>query len=227
MTRMTPHILVATTIALTGTAAGHDGDIGLRIVNNRIFTSAVIDTPQGSIVQGVRRVFGAEFIDFGGAPYADDPGLFAEPGTFPTSQLGFDILGPVLKWDGASFPAAPIPAETITIEFGPLSRTTPLANIVVPGFGINVGPAGFDEHYDFTLNAPASDGIYALSLRLWSDAPGIRESRPFYIIFNWNESEPTHDLAIDWARANLVPAPIGVAPMLAAAAFAMGRRRQR
>ncbi len=227
MTRQAMTIgLIAGSVALAAPAVAHDGDIGLRIVNNRIFTGAVVETPQGSSAVGVRRVFGVEFKDFGGVPYADEPGLFASPGTFPQSSLGFDILGPILKWDGAAFPAAPIPAETINIEFGPLSRTTPLSSIVVQGFGINVGPGGFDEHYDFYLNPPRGDGIYALSLRLWSDAPGVRESRPFHLIFNWNMSEPMHEAAVDWARANLVPSPTTAVVLLAPGVLAMGRRRR-
>lgn len=211
--------------SIAPSAMAHDGDIGLRIENNRIFTGAVVETPQGSTAVGVRRVFGAEFKDFSGVPYADEPGLFASPGTFPQSQLGFDILGPILKWDGAAFPAVPIPNETINIEFGPLSRTTPLSNIVVQGFGISVGPSGFDEHYDFYLNPPRGDGIYALSLRLWSDAPGVRESRPFHMIFNWNMSEPMHEAAVDWARAHLVPAPATSLALMLVAAISARRRR--
>lgn len=223
---------VVATAALTlaaacGSAMAHDGDIGLRIANGKIITGAVVDTPSGPMVQGIRRVFGAEFEDLLGTAFAGEPGLFAAPGTFAMSQLGFDILGPVLRWDGAAFPPAPIPAETITIEFGPLSRTTPLVNMIVPGFSIGVGPGGFDEHYDFYLNAPASDGIYVLSMRLWSDQPGIRASDPFFIVFNWNEDERQHDQAINWARANLVPAPGTAALGLVLAGLASGYRRRR
>lgn len=216
---------VALAAAVSAPALAHEGDIGLALRNGRLVTGKVVDRGMGEKVVGVARVYGAEFTDFLGVPYTDEPGVFGEAGVFPTTGLGFDILGPLLKWDGAQFPLTPAP-ETLTIEKGPSSRTTPLVQSIVQGFSFPIGPAGFDEHYDFTLNPPRGDGVFALGLRLRTTG-AIRESRPFYIVFNWNESEPTHDAAIEWAAENLVPAPgVGGLAVLALSSRTLRRCRR-
>lgn len=199
----------------------HDGDIGLKIVNDRLRSGRVLETPAGEFVKTGPRVFGAEFQDMFGLVTTDEPGLFGEPGNFPTTILRFDVPNPIVMWDGSTL-STPT-ASTITIEFGPNSATTGPG--AISGFGIPVGPAGFDEHYEFFLNTPAV-GIYLLELDFSVDAPGVIPADTVFVVFNHGLSEIEHEAAIDWVREHRVPAP-GPILCMGGLAWLAARRRQR
>lgn len=198
----------------------HEGDIGLKIVNERLRSGRVVETPMGEIVKTGPRVFGAEFRDVLGVVTTDEPGLFGEPGNFPVTLLRFDVPNPVVMWDGTALNAPT--ASTITVEFGPNSATTGAG--VTAGFGIPVGPAGFDEHYEFFLNSPAI-GIYLLELDFSVDAPGVVPADTVFVVFNHGHSEIEHDAAIDWVREHRVPAP-GTAVWMGGLGWLIARRRR-
>ncbi|MEQ9096235.1 MAG: hypothetical protein RIE32_08235 [Phycisphaerales bacterium] len=206
-------------LTLTSATLAHEGDIGLKIVDGRIVTGIVEDGPGGEFVVPGERVFAAEMFEFGGRIYADEPGLFAAAGEFPDSDLVFDFASPVQRWNGAGFESA---TQTFTLEFGPLSATSPLAGSA-PGFGIGVGPAGFDEHYDFYLN-DAETGVYLLALDLSSSEAGIGSALTTYLVFNNGEDEGVHDAAIHYVEDVIIPAPASLA-VLGLGALAMRRRR--
>lgn len=212
--------LIATmTLAVAGTALAHEGDVGLKIVNGGIVTGIVEDGPGGEFVVPGQRVFAGEMFEFGGRIYADEPGLFAAAGEFPDSDLGFDFASPVQRWTGSEFASA---TQTFTLEFGPLSATSPLAGSA-SGFGIGVGPAGFDEHYDIYLNDP-SVGVYLLALDFSSSDAGIGAAATTYLVFNNGEDEMVHDAAIDYVQDVIVPGPSTLA-LLGIGATALRRRR--
>lgn len=216
---------VLVVLAPTLASAQHGGDITVIVDGTKMRTGIVEEAPSGGTLIRPERVFESEFKDFGGTFLADEPGFDIEDGTLPPSSLlGFDILKALRVWDGAGFAA--IPPETITIELGPQSRTTPPGDVIVPGFGIMVdGEGGLHTHLDFILDPPAGVGIYLLEMRLWSDA-GLSATKPWWIVFNNGEDEPVHEAAVEWARENLVPAPASV-PVIAAAMVGMHRRRRR
>lgn len=202
--------------------AQHHGDVFLHVVNNRIAT-ALID--EDGDVRLNRRVFESEFGEV--APdFTDEPGFDSDPGTFdPGSELGFNILRALRVWDGAAF--AVIPDERLDIAFGPLGPvTTPPIDEIVPGFTVGVSPDGsWHNHLEYYLGAPAATGIYLLELNLFSSDAALRASKPFWLVFNQNDSEENHELAVGWVRQNLVPAP--PAAWLLAATCVGPRRRRR
>lgn len=205
--------------ALAG-GGGHEGDIHLQLDSaSRIVTGSEADSFLPS------RVFGGEFGDTGIFNFTTNPGFDAEDGTFPASTLvGFNILDALRVWNGNGFDLA---TETLTINFGSLQRTTSTG--FVAGFGLlTSGQGGWHRHLGFTLNGVTENdaGIYLLQLDLWHESSAIQNSRPFWIVFNFNENKVEHESAIEWVRANLVPAP-GALAMLAAGAVTMGRRRRR
>ncbi len=190
---------------MTGSVvAQHQGDVLLSVVNGQIQTGAVID---GGVLDPDERVFlstlGLAFPDF-----ADDPGFDNLPGTFPANtSVGFRIRAALREWDGSAFEA--IPDERMELSFGPLGPVqTPLTDTVVEGFTIRVGANGqWHRHIEYVLASPAETGVYLMEMTLYSTASGIAESRPFWILFNQNESAATAAAAAAWVVSHkLCPA---------------------
>jgi hypothetical protein len=226
---MTNCVTKGVTVCVAGLAAGeawaHAGDIGLTIRNARIVTGASVELNGDETVLPGHRVFGGELSEFGGVPFTDEPGLAEPDGVFPGSNLGFDFAGAVQWWDGDKFDPGNLSPSLMTLTFGPAEATSPVDDVVAPGFAIPVGPGPFDEHYEFALGDPADDGIYLLALNFWSDQGDIAPAKTTWIVFNWNGEEAEHDEAIDWVRENYVPAPgSGVAALLSI--VVLGRRRR-
>ncbi len=215
-------VSAAVSVAVSAARAQHAGDIGVGIVDNHLATG-VYDA--GVFVPG-QRVFGAELGELFPA-FANEPGFDSLPGAFPaSSSIAFNILSAVREWDGSSF--STIADERVRIGFGPVTPVlTPTSDVLTPGFGLAVGSNGeWHRHLDFTLQAPAADGVYLLELNLVGDTPSTQASLPFWIVFNQNADESAHDTAIDWANANLVPAP-GAAGSLLLSIVLVGARRKR
>lgn len=207
----------------------HEGDVLLGVQNNQIVTGLMHDDgPEFPV-----RVFGAEFGEDPNLPgnVSEEPGFDSAAGTFEAgTAIGFNFLGQLLEWNGASF----VPSQhtmTFLKSVGPdvFERTT--TNGYVPGFTLDVEPDGeWHEHYGMRLN-PASGnadpvtGVYALRLNLFSTGLGLRTSPEFWFVFNYEDTEENHDNAIDYATT-MVPEP---ATMLALAAgiAAISFRRKR
>jgi hypothetical protein len=212
------------TLALaSGALAGpiHAGDVFLTTDGGRITTGRY---DAGVFTPG--RVFGSEFGEI--APnYSDEPGFDNLPGTFtPGTSIGFNFRKALRVWNGSDFNTiAPVQIE---FSYGPLGPVaTPLTDVLTSGFSVAVAANGeWHEHYDMTILAPATDGVYLLEMELFSDQPGLGASLPFWFVFNQNTSELIHDEAIEYVEQNIVPAP-GAAGLLAAGGLLGLRRRRR
>jgi hypothetical protein len=120
-----------------------------------------------------------------------------------------------------------VAAPAMTLSKGLASSVTP----ATPGgfesgflFATADGAGGFDDHPTFILSDPGATGVYLLSLRLWTDAPGVGVSKDFHIVFNNGADEAVHDAAIDY-WASQVPAPgFGVLATLSLVCAARRRR---
>lgn len=221
-------------VAGGGSAMAHEGDVGVVAIDGRLTTGIVVENATGAaFVLPGQRVFLAE-LDADG--FAADPGLFGSRITSETGPLtlgadtsiGFVIRGPLTAWNGTEFVST---SNRMRLEFanGNLQATTPVTNTNVSGFSLPLG-AEFDEHWDFFLQgASASDapvaGIFALELAL-TGSGGLRESLPFWMIFNFGADEAAHEAAEGYAEAVLVPAP-GAAVLVLGGAGVMGWRRRR
>ncbi len=193
---------VLSAVTLAAHAQPHGGDIVLSIHADRIATNTVDE--DGSV--SPHRVFESEF---GALDFTDEPGFDSDSGVFPPlSQIGFSIRRALRLWNGSAFPADPtgIPAERIRIRksgFGDV--LTPTTDTLTPGFAIDVSSSGeFHQHLGYTLQSPNAPGIYLLELELWSSAPAILTSDPFWIVFNNDLSEDDHALALEWTLNNLI-----------------------
>jgi hypothetical protein len=238
---------VAAVVALSGLAgmaSAHIGDVGLALVNGRLATGIVEEagTPPVEFVSLGERVFGADFTLAGGEVYTDEPGFYGSSlsaggeNTIPaSSSLNFRILGNLRLWEPATstFSAA-APGERLRIEFfgGAASRLSPLDGSTVGGFSIPLGPTGgFDEHWDFFLDAAPGQtapgaGIYLLSVDIELDNVSGSRSEPIWLVFNNGLSEAEHDEAIEYVESNIVPTPGAVGVLGLAGLFAARRRRR-
>ncbi|MBX3409156.1 MAG: hypothetical protein KF859_04650 [Phycisphaeraceae bacterium] len=181
-------------------AQAHPGDILLTLSDNKIVTG-IIDS-QGSPLPG-ERVFLARF-GFVAPNFTPDPGFDCLPGTFPVgTRNGFRLLKALRVWNGSDF--SQVAQPRIEVAFATLSALTPEIDSPVDGFLLNVGSNGqWHRHYDYTLLDPAGDGVYLLEMSIFSNAPSIQESDPFWIVFNQNAPNETVGQAAQWVRDNLL-----------------------
>jgi hypothetical protein len=186
----------------------HSSDIVLRVAGG---TSGPIETGGVDQATGVpywpQRVFAATLGDFN---FTNDPGFDSFAGAFsPAVQVGFDVLAALHAWDGLDFDQ--IADAVMRIKFGTFERFTPAADEVVAGFGISPAANGeYHRHLGYTLMDPAGDGVYLLQMRMWSAAPGVLNSKPFFIVFGQNAAPAQQDAALEWTYLRYIcPADLG------------------
>lgn len=213
-------------------------DVWVSFDNGRIVTGeADKSATPVTFTPGVR-AFEAEFGEVPGFPnLLGEPGFYTEHLPANTG-IGFNIVDALRSWNGTDFDT--IPAQTMSIFGDPFPdgdvATTPASpGAFVPGFQfIQADTNGFfDDHPSFQLNDQA-DGVYLLSLELFTDASGIANSEAMYIVFGSNIDgslgddeafEAQIDAAVDYVNNVIIPTP-GAAGLLALAGFAATRRRR-
>ncbi len=232
-------LTVAALLASASSAAlAGELDVWVSFENGQIVTgSADKSTSPVTFTSGVR-VFEAEFGELPGFPnLLDEPGFYTEQLAAGTG-IGFNILDALRVWNGSDF--STIGSQSMSIfgdpfPDGPVATTPASAGAFVPGFQFIEADANgfFDDHPTFQLNNQA-DGIYLLSLELFTDAAGIANSEPMYIVFGSNLDgslgddeafEAAIESAVDFVNASVIPTP-GTAGLLALAGLAATRRRR-
>lgn len=213
--------------ASVGSALADGGDYGLLIVEG-VVTTGVGDHDDQSISNIGERVFAADMSLVGSNWVGDEPGIFIEAGSMPDGVgVGFVIEAALRRWDGTgAVDFSSVPSQAMTLEFGPFSATTAATDGDVPGFSIAydaTSPTGFDEHWDFLLDASAGEGVYLMQLRFTVD--GFQDSLSTWTVLNAGLDEVRHDAAIDYVERFVVPAP-GAAALLAAGGLLAARRRR-
>lgn len=211
-------------VALSAVSFGQvHSDIYVGLANNQFVTGAIAE--DGSFITPGVRVFGADLGEAGIPNFSDEPGMQSPDGTFPGgTALRLNVGRAVRQWNGANF--LDMSAATFTIGFGPASIETPATDSIVQGFSLVAdADGGLHDHPDYTLNN-GGDGIYLLELFIDSPTGAHGASDRYWIVFNNNMDEETHDAAITWVNDNLVPTP-GALPVLAAGVMMAARRRRR
>ncbi|RMH26547.1 MAG: hypothetical protein D6692_09015 [Planctomycetota bacterium] len=205
-----------------GVASAHEGDYGLVIQDGQVVTG-IGDHDSQVITDIGERVFAAEMSLVGSNWFADEPGIFIEAGSMPDNVgVGFVLEAALRRWDGTgAVDFSAVSPAAMTLEFGTLSASTALIDGDVAGFSILYdadSPTGFDEHWDFLLDASAGAGIYLLQLRFTVD--GFADSESVWTVFNAGLDEGVHEAAIEYVETVFVPSPgaavLGVAGLLAA-----------
>jgi MYXO-CTERM domain-containing protein len=198
-------------------AAIPEGDVFLSLEGGQLKTG-LISEDGTEITPGLRVTFAEFGVDV--PNITDEPGVQSLAGGLGSAtSFSFDIRKAVRKWNGSDFTTLD---GSVTADLGPLSVTSPLTDVLTPGFSIALDPSGSHEHPDWTLNAPATDGVYLVEVQ-WSLNTG--EVSPFmWMLWAQNTDEATNEAAYDWAVAN-VPTP-GSAGLLALAGLVAARRRR-
>lgn len=190
------------------------------------------------------QVFEGEFPDSGAdTQFTSEPGfgseLSEEAGINSLDEVVYNVLDSLLFWDGSSIsPAAAgtqirvenrgigVPDTFISATSGPQpgSFLTPFNNRI----GAADGNGDFHSDLDWFLEpnpgSPAT-GAYAVKLSLSTDEPGIANSDPFFIVFNFGLSETLFEEGVE-AFAATIPEPTSLA-LIGAGVVALSLTRRR
>jgi uncharacterized protein (TIGR03382 family) len=225
-------VVLGVVAAAAGIVWGHgEGDIGLLLDGDRIVT-ALADDESGEFTSIGERVFGGE-IDFV-SNVGDGPGFFTTdgptlPGGFTPFAAGTTISyqtnGAIMAWDGASFVSTSNRLRQIQIP-GVLEILSPTDGSVTPGFEYAYSGGDFDEHPDYAMEDGGTPGIFLWSVSFAaSDGSGVFATSDFaWVVFNFGMTEEEHELALEWAEAN-IPSPGALAAL--GLGLAAGSRRRR
>jgi len=221
--------VTASMIALAVASAGalaDGGDYGLAISDGQVVVG--IGDHDAQAISGFgERVFLADMSLSGPNWFADEPGIFIEEASLPdNTQVGFNIVGSLQYWDGTGPVSFAQAADTMTLQFGPESRTSSTDGSDVAGFDLTYDAdqvGGFDEHYDYLIDGSAGNGIYLLTNTF--TLSGAADSVTIFTLFNAGLTEELHDAAGEYAENVLVPAPASAA-LLGLGALGAARRRR-
>lgn len=162
------------------------------------------------------------------ANVAEDPGFEADDGVLtPGDAISFNILGPLLYWDGTQI--APVPgSHSLEVSKGFDSAIVDGGSGLVSGFTIATADSegGMHEHLDYTLNGPGAPGgltvgAYGVQLQLVSAEYGASNS--VIAALNYGLDDEMFEAGVD-AFADIVPEPSALALLLIGAAGVLRRR---
>lgn len=190
------------------------------------------------------QVFEGEFPTAGAdLQFTSEPGFRSEilelAGINSLDEIVYNVHDSLLFWDGNSIttPAVGtqirianrgigVPDTIVAGASGPQpgSFSSPFNNRI----GAADGSGDFHSDLDWFLEpdpgSPAT-GAYAVKLSLSTDEPGITDSDPFFIIFNFGLSETLFEEGVE-AFAATIPEPTSLV-LIGAGVFAAGLTRQR
>jgi hypothetical protein len=172
------------------------------------------DDGTGEVVNPSQRVFEGELGLDPAFPFSgDEPGIGSD---LVGTTLSMNLSGTLGTWDGSGF----VPSTSmLTVSYGGQWASTGTGGSL--SFLVN---PGLDLHPDFAMSGPGgsdpANGIYLATLDF--GASGLTASAPLWVVLNLGMSEAEHEAAVEWAEANLVPAPGALAA--AALAWVTGAR---
>ena len=212
---LTLSIIAVAALAVAPSALAEEvhADIWVSARDGALFTAGW-DHASGQVINASQRVFEGELGIDPDFPFSGD-----EPG-IGSNLLGITITMNVLQglgaWNGDGFDAS---SAFLTASYGGQSGSTNAG-----GSFSFVVTNGLDLHPEYTLAGASGDpvnGIYLASFTF--SAAGYQSSEVLYTVLNLGESEASHEAAVEWAEANLVPAP-GALALLGAAGLLRRRR---
>jgi hypothetical protein len=183
-----------------------------------LLTTAGWDHASGEILDPAQRVFEGELGLDPAFPFSgDEPGIGSD---LVGATISFNLLAGLGEWNGTAFGASTAGLLASYAGQDALSTTGGSFSFLVS--------QGLDLHPEFTLFGASGDpanGIYLASFTVSS--AGYGTSSTAWIVFNLGMSEAEHEAAVEWANANLVPAPGALAALAGLLTSARSRTRRR
>lgn len=147
----------------------------------------------------------------------DEPGIGSN---LVGATLSLNLLSGLGSWNGAGYTAS---TSGIMVAYGGQAASS------IGGGSVSfLVSQDLDLHPAFTLfgagGTDPANGIYLAAFTVSS--PSYAASQTFWVVFNLGMSEEDHAAAVDWANANLVPGPAGLA-LLGFAGITSARSRTR
>ncbi|MFN5755246.1 MAG: PEP-CTERM sorting domain-containing protein [Planctomycetia bacterium] len=203
-------LVAVAAVGLGSARAGgvHAGDIELEIENNKLVTHN-------------GRYFESAFTDAGGVYRSTSPGFDSAAGLLqyseeePMQEIGFNVLGPLLYWDGEL--KAPQAGLGLSLFWGPSNvSVTGASTSGVAGFSLGgaTDPNGrFHEHFTFEIASSADVGAYGVLLELTPEGSStFTKSDPFLLVFNRGLGTAEFESGVDaMVQVTAVPEPSSIA----------------
>lgn len=154
--------------------------------------------------------------------FADDPGFLSEIDTGQGIGSGdtvvYNVLEDLSYWNGSAF-GTPTAGTQIVIDNNAGVDTVVSTNSgiqqgdttsTINFINLADGSGDFHSHIDFTLEIDGSSdsplfGSYGMKFSLSTDAVGVDDSDPFYIVFNFGLNETEYDTGILAYESLLIP----------------------
>lgn len=210
----------------------HVGDIELEIDGGKLVThnGRYFESAFTTLISGTPSVYRSTSPGFDSAPGL----LVYDPEGDNPQQIGFNVLGPLLYWDGAELKSPQVGLGLdLTWAFDTL-RVTGTNGPVTAGFslgGATDANGSFHEHVTFEIADYAAFGAYGVLLELTpAGSSTFSTSDPFLIVFNRGLGAEEFEAGVDaMVHLTAVPEPssVALAGLGAAGVLAAGWRRRR
>lgn len=211
----------------------HTGDIELEIDGNQLVThnGRYFESAFSTLISGTPSIYRSTSPGFDSAP-----GLLVYSEEEPKQEIGFNVLGPLLFWDGDELVAPQVglgldlrwalTKVSVTGTNGPVTNGFSLGGATDPN-------GEFHEHFTFEIAENAPLGAYGVLMELTpAGSSTFLKSDPFLLVFNRGLAAGDFEAGVDaMVQVTAVPEPSSVvlAGLGAAglAGVAVGRRMRK
>ncbi|HMP79218.1 MAG TPA: hypothetical protein PKD54_07180 [Pirellulaceae bacterium] len=210
----------------TDARAQHAGDVEFAYESGEI----VIENGERGRLDA--RIYFAGTFGVGGPldRYTDDPGFESHDPIGAGDRIDFEVLlsrfGTFLTvFDPLSNSVLGAHPYPLNVYKGASSVNVTAASGGIGLVGFARGSGMFHEHINFQLSGSAPAGAYGLLMRLKTDAAGIADSEPFWLIFNYDLSPGVFEQGVRAITGIPEPSGLALLGLFGAAGLARYRRR--
>jgi len=141
-----------------------------------------------------------------------------------SSTLNFTVIGALQQWTGTGYVQADAGAS-LDVIYGSTRTLTGLTGALVPlPIKTFVTSTDVHLHLEAELSASTLTGIYMFPAELQSSSGSIANSLPFWVVYNYGDTEEAHGAAMNYVQANYVPEPAFMSVLGAVAMLTLRRR---
>lgn len=199
--------MMAATAVLASAALAHDGRrFEIKVVDGKLVAHGYISdgvNDGGGVVRPYYNAIHGHWANLGGAATADLPGfdLFGG-GELTGHSLTLEVVGArkwvsppmMLNWTVVPMLVPMDAGETIFVSLGFESVSTDAPGVLTLSAGVPAGGlSDVDLSYDYPTGEPAGV-IYALEVRLGTDAPGVSGSDAVFVLLSPDGATPMERL---------------------------------